>query len=181
MTDREKRLYTELLLIRARQHDKKAFEALVKLWQESLWLYGCRMTGCPETAWDVLQETWVTIIRRLDTLRDFRSFQKWAYRILTNKCADIVRKKKRESEASKQYFNKSMTDVESGIEHIETVKSTIAELTHERKAVLLLRFYEKMSIRQMAAVLEVPEGTVKSRLHRALKELKILLKGTDNG
>ena len=181
MTDREKRLYTELLLIRARQHDKKAFEALVKLWQESLWLYACRMTGCPETAWDVLQETWVTIISRLDTLRDFRSFQKWAYRILTSKCIDIMRRKKRESEANKQYFNKSTTDVESGIEHIETVKSTIEELTHERKAVLLLRFYETMSIRQMAAVLEVPEGTVKSRLHRALKELKILLKGTDNG
>ena len=181
MTDKEKRLYTELLLIRARQHDKKAFEALVKLWQESLWLYACRMTGCPETAWDVLQETWVTIIRRLDTLRDFKSFQKWAYRILTSKCIDIIRRKKRESEANKQYVNKFRTKGNQGAEQIETVKSTIEELGHERRAVLLLRFYEKMSIRQMAGVLEVPEGTVKSRLHRALKELKVLLKGTNNG
>jgi RNA polymerase sigma-70 factor (ECF subfamily) len=181
MTDREKRLYTELLLIRARQHDKKAFEALVKLWQKSLWLYACRMTSCPETAWDVLQETWVTIIRRLDTLRDFRSFQKWAYRILTSKCVDIVRRKKRQSEANKQYFNKSMADGNRGAEQIENVKNTIEELGHEQRAVLLLRFYEKMSTKRIAAVLKVPEGTVKSRLHRALKELKILLKGTDNG
>lgn len=181
MIDREKRLYTELLLIRARQHDKKAFEALVKLWQESLWLYACRMPNNPKTAWDVLQETWVTIIRRLDTLRDFRSFQKWAYRILTSKCIDIIRRKKRETEANKQYFNKSMAGGNRGAEQIETVKDTIEELTHEQRAVLLLRFYEKMLVKQIAAVLEIPEGTVKSRLHRALKELKILLKGMDNG
>jgi RNA polymerase sigma-70 factor (ECF subfamily) len=181
MTDREKRLYTELLLIRTRQHDRKAFETLVELWQEQLWLYARRLTDCPETAWDVLQETWVTIIRRLDTLRDFNSFQKWAYRILTSKSADIVRRKKRESEATKQYFNKSMADENSGAEQRENVKERIEGLAYEQRAVLLLRFYEKMSIRQIAEVLKVPEGTVKSRLHRSLKELKILLKGTGNG
>ena len=162
-------------------HDKKAFETLVRLWQKPMWGYARRMTNSPETAWDVVQETWVTIISRLDTLKDFRSFQKWAYRILNNKCVDIIRNTNRQSEVNKKYFKKAMMNKSGKSEQIENVKNSIEELDHERRAVLLLRFYEKMSIRRIAEVLKVPEGTVKSRLHRALKELRILLKGTDNG
>lgn len=181
MTNKEKRLYTELLLIRIRQHDSKAFEMLVRLWQKSLWGYARRMTNNSESAWDALQETWMIIIRQLNTLKDFRSFQKWTYRILTNKCVDIIRKTRRQSEVNKNYLDKSMVYKSGKSEQIENVRSSIEELNHEHRAVLLLRFYEKMPIRQIASILKIPEGTVKSRLHRAMKELEKILKGTNNG
>jgi RNA polymerase sigma-70 factor (ECF subfamily) len=168
-------IYDELLIIKCRRGDSTAFEELVGRWQKRLWHYAYRVTGSESAAWDVVQETWYGIIKGIRKLEDVSVFPQWAFRIANNKCMDWGRKQKRQeqlnNELTKQRQNES-SEKQNDYEKAESLQAAIRKLSPDRRALLELRYNEGFDIGQIAEILNVPEGTVKSRLNRTLEKLK---------
>ena len=171
-------IYDELLVIKCKLGDSAAFNELVGRWQNCLWRYAYRVTGSESAAWDIIQETWYGIIKGIRKLDDVSVFPQWAFRIVNNKCADWGRKQQRQerlnNEMRKQNQNESGEKQNVG-EKTESLRAAIEKLSHDRRALLTLRYHEGFDIGQIAEIIGVPEGTVKSRLHRTVNELRQLV------
>jgi RNA polymerase sigma factor (sigma-70 family) len=176
-------IYDELLVIKCRQSDNAAFEELVGRWQKRLWNYAYRVTGSESAAWDIVQESWYGIIKGIRRVNDMSVFPQWAFRIASNKCADWWRKKKRQ-----ERFDNELTkqrQCESGEKHnydekTESLQAVIGKLSPDHRALLELRYHEGFDISQIAEILNVPEGTVKSGLNRTLEKLKQIVERNKN-
>jgi len=181
MQNLKEKLYNELLVIKCRQGDSEAFGELVATWQERMWRYAFKMTGSEGAAWDVVQETWASVVKGLKKLKDVSSFPCWLFRIVNNKCADWARQQKRQSRLNSR-LEEDLTYETAGKEEGETdaLQAALDKLPVERKALIMLRYSEDFSIPQIAEVLDIPEGTVKSRLHRIVNELRQIMERNRN-
>ena len=176
MTIQKQQIYTELLVIRCQQGEKYAFELIVELWQERLLVFALRYLDQETDAWDAVQETWIAVIRGLNKLQNPSRFVSWLFRILTNKCIDRVRNKQAEERLLKN-ANVQPESFQTANED-ESLSRAIDELSDEHKTLIILRFGQGLQIGQIAAMLNIAEGTVKSRLHRALARLREILGDT---
>ena len=176
-------IYDELLILKCQAGEKAAFEELVGRWEKRLWHYAYKVTGSDSAAWDIVQETWVGVIKGIRKLVDVAVFPQWTFKILNNKCADWLRSRhlqyKLDSELSEQTQNES--DARQNIDiRSELLYADIVKLSSEQRALLMLRYHEDFDICQIAEVLGVPEGTVKSRLHRTLNQLRQMVERHQN-
>jgi RNA polymerase sigma factor (sigma-70 family) len=176
-------IYDELLILKCQSGDKNAFEELVERWEKRLWHYAYKVTGSDSAAWDVVQETWVGIIKGIRKLADVAVFPQWTFRILNNKCADWLRKchlqNRIDGELSRQTQEEAdirqSTDVKA-----ELLPAAVMKLSSEQRVLLMLRYHEDFDIGEIAEILGVPEGTVKSRLHRTLDQLREMVERHQN-
>ncbi|MBN1803703.1 MAG: RNA polymerase sigma factor [Sedimentisphaerales bacterium] len=162
-------LVDEILILDCQSGSAKAPEILVSRWQKRLWKYAYNLTGDADASWDVTQESWLSIIKGLRKLNDPAKFRAWAYRIITNKSTDWIRKNKTVKkvgldEIEEQQLEKKNLDVKELLEKLDIGK----------KVVLSLYYFEQLSVSEISVALKIPKGTVKSRLHGARKELKEL-------
>lgn len=176
-------IYDELLVLKCQQGDKEAFAELVDRWQKRLWRYAFGLIGSEPAAWDILQETWLGIIKGIRKLDDADVFPQWAFRVLNNKCADWLRRQyfqdKLDSELSRQAQNEF--DFPQGVnEKAESLDAAIEKLSPGSRALLALRYHEGFEIGQIAEILSIPEGTVKSRIHRVLNKLRQMVEDKQN-
>jgi RNA polymerase sigma-70 factor (ECF subfamily) len=169
-------LYTEILVIRCQQGEKEAFGLLVELWQKPLLTFALRYLEQETEALDVVQETWISVIKRLKKLQNPSLFVSWLFRILTNKCIDRIRKKQAEKKLMKNASIKSETSKNSN--ENDYLDKAIQKLSDEQKVLITLRFGQGLQVGQIAAMLNIAEGTVKSRLHRAIARLREILGDT---
>ena len=176
MNKQDKQIYTELLVIRCQQGEKEAFELIVKLWQKPLLVFAMRYLDQEIDAWDAVQETWFSVIKGLNKLQNPSLFVSWLFRILTNKCIDRIREKKSEVRRLEQ-ASIEMGSPETSNEN-ESLSQAIQKLSNEHKVLITLRFGQGLQVGQIAAILNIAEGTVKSRLHRALARLREILGDT---
>jgi RNA polymerase sigma-70 factor (ECF subfamily) len=176
MNEQEQQVYTELLVIRCQQGEKEAFELIVRLWQRPLLTFALRYLDQQTDAWDAVQETWISVIKGLNKLQNPSMFVSWLFRILTNKCIDRLRKKQQEARLLEQ-ANIKLESSEISNEN-ESLTQAIQRLSDEHKTLIMLRFGQGLQIGQIAAMLNIAEGTVKSRLHRALARLREILGDT---
>jgi len=170
MKDNLSDIENQLLVMDAQDGDVKAMDKLVSRWQKRLWQHAFRMTGDNQAAWDVTQQSWLGIIKGLRKLHDPANFKAWAYRITTNKSIDWIRK----SKAVKQISIEEIQDHQHKDKIDTGVKELLEKLDVSKKAVLSLYYFEQLSVPEISAALNIPQGTVKSRLHSARKELKEL-------
>ena len=171
-------IYDELLVLKCQQGSRDAFEELVERWQKRLWHYAFQLTGSESAAWDVVQETWFAIIRGLSKLQDAAVFPQWAFRILNNKCADWLRKQHLQSRLNNELAKQAEIEPDrkqNSSEDAESLRAAIAKLPPDSRALLTLRYHEEFDIVQIAKILGIAEGTVKSRLHRTLERLRWLI------
>jgi len=177
-------IYNELLVLKSQTGDKDAFEELVRRWEKRLWHYAYKVTGSDSAAWDIVQETWVGIIKGIRKLEDTAAFPKWTFRILNNKCTDWLRKRhlqsRLEDELSRQAQEEFNTEQSTNVKS-ELLYTAVMKLSSQQRALLMLRYNEGFDISQIAEILNVPEGTVKSRLHRSLNQLKQIVERRENG
>jgi RNA polymerase sigma-70 factor (ECF subfamily) len=163
-------LVDEILVMDSQGGSVKATEMLVARWQKRLWKYACNMTGDTEAAWDITQESWLGIIKGLRKLHDPARFRSWAYRIVTNKVNDWIKKNKAAKKVgldeirSRQYRDRK----DAGVDEL------LEKLDFKSRTVLILYYFEQLSVSEIGVALKIPRGTVKSRLHSARKELKEL-------
>jgi RNA polymerase sigma-70 factor (ECF subfamily) len=173
MKKQEKQIYTELLIIRCQQGEQEAFELIVKLWQKPLLVFALRYLDQEIEAWDAIQETWLSVIKGLNKLQNPSLFVSWLFRILTNQCINRIRKKQSELRQLEQAHIKLESSEISN--ESEPLSKAIQRLSDEHKILIMLRFGQELQIGQIAAILNIAEGTVKSRLHRALARLREIL------
>jgi RNA polymerase sigma-70 factor (ECF subfamily) len=184
MAKSREQIYDELLVLKSQQGDKEAFEQLVDRWQKRLWYYAFQVTDSEPVAWDVVQETWLAVVKGIRRLEDVAVFPKWAFRILNNKCMDWLRKQHKQSritnELVKQTQNKCDKKQNIG-EKAELLSAALRKLSADRRVLLTLRYSEGFDIDQIAEILDIPEGTVKSRIHRTLNQLRQMIERYKNG
>jgi RNA polymerase sigma factor (sigma-70 family) len=176
-------IYDELLILKCQTGDKAAFEELVERWGKRLWHYAYKVTGSDSVAWDIVQETWVGIIKGIRKLSDIDVFPQLVFRILNNKCADWLRKchlqSKLDSELSRQ--SQDEPDAKQDIDiKSELLPAAIMKMSTEQRLLLMLRYNEDFDIGQIAEILGVPEGTVKSRLSRILNQSREMVERHQN-
>ena len=173
----------ELLVLRSQDGDEKALELLIKSWQKRLWRHARRLTGRGDVAWDVLQETLLAIVKGLHRLDDPALFRTWAYRIATNKCADWTRKQQRDRKlmqtVAQNYEPPTLKDNEPSDDQ-NRLHNAMGNLSGDRQAILAMHYQEQMGIAEIAVALDIPAGTVKSRLFHARKQLKELLERNES-
>lgn len=180
MTEHSEQLVDEILVMDCQSGRSGALDMLVSRWQKRLWRYACRLTGSSEAAWEVTQESWLGIIRGLGRLNDPARFRPWAYRIVTNKARDwIKRSAKRRPAQSEEIQEKHTHDERRTQETSADLQTILCRLPQRSRTVLTLHYLEEFGLAEIAAVLGVPTGTVKSRLHTARTEFKKLWRAAD--
>jgi len=163
-------LVDEILVMDSQSGSVKAMEMLVSRWQKRLWRYAFNLTGDTEAAWDITQESWLGIIKGLRTLHDPARFRAWAYRIVTNKVNDWIRKNRKVNKVGLREINEQQYTEKKN----NGVKELLEKLDMKSKTVLTLYYYEQLNVSEISVALKIPKGTVKSRLHSARNELRKL-------
>ena len=185
MTDQEREyLYDESLVLRIQLGESSAFDELVSRWQDRLWRCARMQTGDDTSAWDVLQETWLAVINKIRRLDNPRAFPVWVYRILISSAVDRQRRRGREARhreklASESSQTSASNDAIPG-DTVQRLSSALATLSPEHLTVINLYYSGGLSVKDIAETLDVPEGTIKSRLHQARRELREQLRGETN-
>lgn len=172
------RILDELLVLRAREGGREAFQMLVTRWQERLWRHAWRLLGREDVAWDVLQDAWLHIVRSLDQLADPAHFRRWAYTIVTRRAADWLRRNGRDEDHARWPEDEGPgAPPPDGAREVavERLRRALRRLDPERRAILALCYLEGFDGREIAAILDLPHGTVRSRLHGARRELREIL------
>jgi RNA polymerase sigma-70 factor (ECF subfamily) len=152
--------------------DEAALATLIDRYAARVHAYLLRHSGNREDADDLLQETWVRVARSAKSFDTARRFRSWIYGIATNLARDLFRRKMTKERALRTLaVSPPATPGADPVDHGE-LRERIARLPENMRAVLLLRYFEGMNEAEMAESLEIPRGTVKSRLHAALRELR---------
>jgi len=170
-----------------RRGDRESLATLVRRYQAGLFSLLVHMTGGDASlADDLFQETFVRAVRAAKTFDVNRSFRTWVTAIALNLVRDEVRKRKsrgevtltedhaegRSSAAAPEHPSASLEQRDEAVR----VRRALARLTDKEREIVLLHFYEGLTLVEAAEVLTVPVGTAKSRLHGALARLKTLLR-----
>jgi RNA polymerase sigma-70 factor (ECF subfamily) len=123
----------------------------------------------------VTQETWLAIVRGISRLSDPARFKSWAYRIATNKARDWIAGAVEARRVPAELASGEPEECEPPRrETSDELQTILARLPQDGRAVLTLYYLEGFAVADIATILHVPPGTVKSRLHNARNELKIL-------
>jgi len=182
------------LVQRVRTGDQRAFKTLVERYQKKVFSVAVGMLKDREEARDVSQEAFVKVYKYLDHFKGDASFYTWLYRITVNICIDVMRRKGT-SKGDQVEFDETIqldtTEANLGAlgsklgtnpqkamlrkELADKIQAALAEVPEKHRAILLLRELEGMSYEDLARTLEIPKGTVMSRLfHARLKVQKVL-------
>lgn len=178
------------LIKRAQNGDSKAFEILIEAHFKNIYNIAYRIAGNPDDALDMTQEVMIKLFRNINSFGGNSKFSTWVYRVATNTCLDELKKLRRHSTYSinseintgdgKFLYEVEDTsptpdlEVERG-ELADMVAKAITALNPEHRAIITLRDIQEFSYEEIANILNLSEGTVKSRISRARMQLKKIL------
>jgi RNA polymerase sigma-70 factor, ECF subfamily len=168
----------ELLVLRCRRGERQAFDELIRQWEGRLLFYVRRLVVTEEDAWDVLQQTWIKVFRGIKALDDPRRLPTWLYQIARRTAASHWRGQYRtwsRTEENADLAELAAVEEEWHVEDAERVHRVLGRVSLAHREALTLYFLEDLSLEQMAEVLGVPLGTVKSRLCYAKRALRAVL------
>ncbi len=169
------------LIQRAADGDNAAFESLVTQYEKLVYSVTYRMTGNREDAMDLSQETFVKVWKSLKFFKFESAFSTWIYRVAGNVCLDFLRRQKRTQSltVSDEEVQLDLPDEEQDPAHMfmqkngqEQIQQALETLEPEYRAALTLRAISGLSYQEIADVLGVQSGTVKSRISRGRERLR---------
>jgi len=167
----------EELMARLQAGDERALEQLMQRYQSPLYGFLTRRVG--SAADDVFQETWIRIVRARERFDLERRFAAWLYQIANNLCRDRYRRVGAMRRAVDSFRSEDETLREASTlpepGEGDAMRERVLALPERLREVLVLRYYEDLGEEEMARVLGVPRGTIKSRLHAAVKALRASL------
>jgi RNA polymerase sigma-70 factor (ECF subfamily) len=177
LTEKEA-IYYELLVLRCRRGQKNALEELIQTWQQRLFYYIRRLVDDEQQAWQILQQTWVKVLTGIKKLRQPRKLPSWLYRIARNTAISHLR-----NEYANRLLHqddKNLAVIQDNTDYLkfedaEQVHYGLGQISLHHREVLTLFFLQDMSVEEVAEVLDIPAGTVKSRLYHARRALKTVL------
>jgi len=185
-------LRERLFLRRLRERDEGAFREMIEQYQNQIFNLLFRMIGNKEEAEDLAQEVFVTVFKSIDQFRGDAKLSTWLYRVAVNHCKNRVKYLARRHDRRTGVLDETaeraaaaqggepvaagrIAAPDRALEGAETerlVQAAIAELEEDHRLVIVLRDIEELSYEEIASIAGVPEGTIKSRLHRARLALK---------
>jgi len=178
------------LIERCQRGDKWAFDVLMGRHEARAYQYALKLTKHAEEARDVVSEGFIRVFRAINQFRSNSAFTTWMYRILRNCFLDMRKRKSLkivasldtvretdEGEIQMQVVDNHMSPHEEAerADHASRVRTAIGELTDIQRHMIILYHAEQLSYEEIAADLDLPVGTVKSRLNRARIALKDIL------
>ena len=159
----------------AKNGDSQAFARLIEEVKLKIYKTGMAILKNDDDTCDAIQETLESAYKNLNSLKEEKYFSTWIIRIMINKCYDIIRKNKKVS-----YINEKMQINDSGYYDMycseSELESVLNQIDSDLKTTVVLYYYDDMSVSQVSEILNIPEGTVKSRLSRAREKLYDILK-----
>lgn len=163
------------LINRYLQGDVSAFDDLVRAHENRVFGISLRMLKNRDAALDATQDTFLTVFRKADRYKAQAAFSTWLYRVTVNTCYDHLRRQKRKrTDPLPESHDPPDPDAASAIEAVEVrpdIDAALSTLTPEFRAAVVLVDLEGLSLEQASDSLEVPIGTVKSRVFRARRQL----------
>ena len=172
--DRERILHA-YLVASARLGDRNALDILVRRWNRKLVAHAWRLLRDTEGAKDAVQESWVEILRGLSRLREDAAFAPWAFRIVSRRWAPQIRPMRGERRLAA--IPADGDSAEPSPLDIASMRRAIRALPPEQEAAIALFYLEDMKVAEVAVALDVPAGTVKTRLMHARRKLRAVLEG----
>lgn len=162
-----------------------AFRQLFEMYKRQVYTTAFRMLNNREDALDVLQETFVTAYQTMGAWQPRAVFSTWLYRVVVNKCIDMQRKRATQGKYMQPEYNEnSCADVSNSNPEKVSLSKEIASavgdamryLPEGQKVVFILRYYEGLTLKEIAEIRECAVGTVKTNLFRAVRTLRKKLK-----
>ena len=131
-----------------------------------------------DDCYDALQEALISIYNNFDQLKNKEFFSTWATRIVINKCYDLLRKNKKNIVSFEENYESEIQSSEFDNYDVDQygIKKAMEILSEDLKLVIILYYYDDYSIKEISNIMDIPEGTVKSRLSKARELLKKELK-----
>lgn len=155
--------------------DRAAFTEVMHRHEDMVFAVCLRLMGNRDLAFDATQETFITVFRKADRFRGESALTTWLYRVATNTCFDLQRKaKRRATEALPEHYDPIDRGANDPFESADVrpdIAAAIAELPHEYRAAIVLADAHGLALGDVADILDVPVGTVKSRVYRARRLL----------
>jgi len=174
------------LLQRARKRDAQALEKLVDMYSSRVFGMLYRLTGSREAAEDLLQETFLRVVRMIGNYQHAGRFESWLFRIAANLARDHARRGRRRGQRAT--LEGSERDGAGAVPAVdprtdpgarllereagERLNACLHELPEMDREIIVLRHFSGLSFREIADVLEIPLGTALARAHRALRRLR---------
>jgi RNA polymerase sigma factor (sigma-70 family) len=159
----------ELLVVRCQLGERGAFDELIQHWHEPIWKYVRRQAGDDETAHEIAQDVWIGVLRGIGRLKEGAKLRAWLFGIARRTWMDRLRQRY----AAPLVKEMDMGEIPAE-ELTEDLEQELTAMEHEllrlpviEREVLTLFYLRELSLEEIAGVLDVPVGTVKSRLHRA--------------
>ena len=163
---------SEWLIINSQLGDTKAFSRLCEIWYPKMLRYSVRQLGNPHYAEEAVQSTFEVLTRDLHKLKDSAAFPGWAYRILHHKGIDCLRK----NQQCELLNDKEIDDLAgSPSEQLVELENLLSQLNANDYGLTHLYYLEGFSTAEIATLIGIPSGTVKSRLHTIRNRLKRIL------
>ncbi len=180
--------------------EPKAFEELVRRYERELFGYLCQYLGDLQMAEDAFQSTFLQVHLKCDQFDPERRFRPWLYAVATNQAIDSQRRNRRHRNISldRQFAtdgdgdragslaeivageNPDPDDAMQAAERREKMRRAVESLPDNLRQVLMLVYYQGLKYREAADILDIPVGTVKSRLHTAVRKLEFYLDATQS-
>jgi RNA polymerase sigma-70 factor, ECF subfamily len=177
------------LLRRLRDRDERAFRELLDGHRDRVYNITYRMLGNRAEAEDVAQEVFITVFKTIDTFREESKFSTWLYRVTVNHCKNRIKYLARRHDRDKDELDEMSGGVNGatlgapvraaqpdraleGTQMEMLLREAILTLDEEHREVVVLRDIEDLSIEEICEITKLPDGTVKSRLHRARLALR---------
>jgi RNA polymerase sigma-70 factor, ECF subfamily len=177
------------LLRRLRDRDERAFRELIETHRDRVYNITYRMLGNRSEAEDIAQEVFITVFKTIDTFREESKFSTWLYRVTVNHCKNRIKYLARRHDRDRDELDEMSGGVNGatvgtparapqpdraleGIQMEGILQEAINTLDEEHRAVVILRDVEDLSIEEICEITKLPDGTVKSRLHRARLALR---------
>jgi len=187
----------ELMEFFVTTQDDSFLEQLIRRYEQDLYHYLRHFLGDAQLAEDVFQAAFLQIYLKSSQFELGRKFRPWLYMVATNQAIDLQRRNKRHQHASLEKNVQISGEELDGIslleilpgnvpspeeqiqkeEHARQIRNCVDQLPESLRTVLILIYYEGIKYREVAEILNIPVGTVKSRLHTAIKKLALMLRG----
>jgi RNA polymerase sigma-70 factor (ECF subfamily) len=172
------------LLRRLRDRDERAFRELINDHRDRVFNITYRMLGNRAEAEDVAQEVFITVFKTIETFREESKFSTWLYRVTVNHCKNRIKylarrhdRDRDELDETSQQTNGATTGLPvraaqpdkalASAQMEKLLQAAIEALDDDQRVVVILRDVEDLSIEEICEITGLPDGTVKSRLHRA--------------
>lgn len=180
---RDERTIDALLAGAARAGSRDAFERLARRWDRRLAAHAWRLLGEREAAREATQSAWLEIARGLPGLKEPEAFPAWAYRIVSRRAAQLIRGRQSDRRFAEDLAREALVERDAGGQSglaDKDLSAAIQALPPAQRAAIALHHFEGLSVAETAVALDVPVGTIKTRLMHARLKLKAALQGEDH-